>query len=337
MGEPELPDALRDELRAAWHRYLDLLIPLRPSLHAYCRRLARDVWEAEDLVQDTLLKAFGTLGSLYQPVANPRAYLLRIATHLWIDRLRRRESEAHALAASERPHGEPPVDRVAVGEAGARLMQRLAPRERAAVVLKDVFDLSLEETAEVLETTIGAIKAALHRGRERLRAVDAEPAPARPAPSRAFVDRFVELFNKADKEALLALMIDEGSTENLGVGYHYGAAAHRGSRGWFEGALGGHPEWPEWWRFDSQRAQRAVYRGEPLVLLLQTRRGKEAAVAVVRLDEEDGRLARLRSYGFCPETMREVCEELGVPVLTGLYRAPTPAGGNGGEEYSRGS
>jgi RNA polymerase sigma-70 factor (ECF subfamily) len=328
MGELELPDALRDEMRAAWHRYLDMLLPLRPALHAYCRRLTRDVWEAEDLVQDALLKGFGTLGSLHQQVANPRAYLLRIATHLWIDTLRRRESEARALAASDAPQSQAPADRVAVGEAGARLMQHLPPRERAAVVLKDVFDLSLEEAAEVLETTIGAIKAALHRGRERLRAADEEAAPPRPAPSRDFVDRFVELFNRADKAGLLALMIDNGSTENVGTALHYGTEAHRGPRSWFQGALGGHPEWPEWFRrYESRRAACAVYQGEPLVLLHCTRQGEEAVEAIVRLDEEEGRLARLRSYAFCPETMRAVCEELGVPVRTGIYRYPTPAPG----------
>jgi RNA polymerase sigma-70 factor (ECF subfamily) len=327
MTDLELPDPLRDELRAAWHRYLDLLNPLRPALHAYCRRLTPTVWETEDLVQDTLLKAFATLGSLHQKVSNPRAYLLRIATNLRIDTLRRRESEARALAGSAPPSPEAAADRIAVGEAGARLVQRLAPRERAAIVLKDVFDMSLEETAEVLETTIGAIKSALHRGRERLRAKDEEASDARSVPSRAFVDRFVELFNQGDRQGLLALMIDHVTTENVGSALHFGAAEQGGRRGWVEGALGGHPEWPAWFRFEAQRVQRFDYHGEPIVLLFQTRQGKEAAIAAVRLREEDGRLAGLRSYGFCPETMRAVCAELGVPVLTGLYRAPTPAPG----------
>ena len=46
-----------------------------------------------------------------------------------------------------------------------------------------------------------------------------------------------------------------------------------------------------------------------------------------RLEEEDGRVSRLRSYGFCPETLRAIGEALGLPVRTGLYRAPEPAGG----------
>ncbi|MEE9606535.1 MAG: RNA polymerase sigma factor, partial [Myxococcota bacterium] len=188
MSEFELPDGLRDDLRGAWHRYLDLVAPSRPALHRYCRRLTRDVWDAEDLAQDTLLRAFGALARLHDPVRNPRAYLLRTATNVWIDKLRRRDVEVAALAESEPPAPEPAADTAgALRDAGATLLQRLAPRERAAVVLKDVFDLSLEESAEVLETTVGAVKAALHRGRARLREPEDESASRRPVPSQSLV------------------------------------------------------------------------------------------------------------------------------------------------------
>ena len=86
MADLELPDGLRDDLRSAWHRYIDLLAPLRPTLHGYCMRLTGNVWDAEDLVQDTLLRAFGTLGSVFKRIENPRAYLLRTATNLWMRR-----------------------------------------------------------------------------------------------------------------------------------------------------------------------------------------------------------------------------------------------------------
>jgi hypothetical protein len=81
-------------------------------------------------------------------------------------------------------------------------------------------------------------------------------------------------------------------------------------------------------RWEAQRAECAVYEGEPLVLLFHTRRGRETLEAVVRLEEEEeGRVARLRSYGFCPEVVRAVGEALGREVLTGLYRYPTPEPG----------
>jgi RNA polymerase sigma-70 factor (ECF subfamily) len=326
MTEIELEDGMRDELRAAWHRYLDRVAPVRPALHGYCRRLTRDLWDAEDLVQDTLLKAFATLGRVHDPIRNPRAYLLRTATNAWIDRLRRKQLETSALAEREPAFTTPP-DPGVVRDAGRVLLQRLAPRERAAVILKDVFDLSLEESAEVLETTIGAVKAALHRGRARLSEREGDEESARPAPSRSVVDRFVELFNAEDKQGLLELVLDNATVENVGVGVEWTAEQHRGEHSWFEGALGGHPEWPEEWRYASQRAEAREFEGAPLVLLHRTRRGREALEVVVRLHEEEGRVARMWAYGFCPETVRIVGEALGLPVRTGPYRYPTVAPG----------
>src|SRR5499425_3769187 len=103
MADGDFPNALHDDLRAAWHRYVDALVPLRPALHAYCRRLAGNVWDAEDLVQDTLLRAFGRWGVTYPPIRDPRAYLLRTATNVWIDTIRRRDSEARSTTAAEPP------------------------------------------------------------------------------------------------------------------------------------------------------------------------------------------------------------------------------------------
>ena len=73
--------------------------------------------------------------------------------------------------------------------------------------------------------------------------------------------------------------------------------------------------------------ERALYEGEPIVLGLVTRRGREALEQVLRLEEHEGSIRRLRGYAFCPETMREVGEALGLRVRTGLYRYPTPEPG----------
>jgi len=326
MGEVEVPDALRDELRAAWHRYVDLLAPLRPALHGYCRRLTGNVWDAEDLVQDALLRAFATLGSIHHQIRNPRAYLLRTATNLWIDALRRRDVEAAALAREAAEDGGVPAPGGSIRDAGAALLQRLAPQERAAVVLKDAFEMSLEEIAEVLATTPGAVKAALHRGRGRLRELENEAAPRRPVPSTELVDRFVARFTARDLAGLLALMLGDGSVENVGCGVEFGPAFDRRD-GWFQAALYGHSEWPAEFQYESARIERALFQGEPVILGFATRRGREALEQVLRIEERDGRIARLRGYAFCPETMREVAAELGLHVRTGLYRYPTPEPG----------
>src|SRR5512147_2204947 len=101
MTEPESNPAfqVQADVRGPWRRYLDALAPLRPDLHRYCCRLTGNVWDGEDLVQDTLLRVFGLLGKIDANLENPRAYLLRTATHLWIDRMRRRARERDLLAA----------------------------------------------------------------------------------------------------------------------------------------------------------------------------------------------------------------------------------------------
>jgi RNA polymerase sigma-70 factor (ECF subfamily) len=331
MAEEETPDVLRDELRTAWHRYIDMLAPLRPALHGYCRRLAGNVWDAEDLCQDTLLRAFGQLGQVNHEIRSPRAYLLRTATNVWIDELRRRETQARAPVAAldDAPAtGADPETTSSMRAAGSRLLQRLAPQERAALVLKESFDMSLEEIADLLATTTGAVKAALHRGRVRLHEPEGAASSRRPVPSPELVDRFIERYVARDLKGLTELMLDGSSVENVGEALQFGREAHgRSRRNILYHVVHGHPEWPAEFQSDSVRVERALYEGEPILLWLVTRRGREALEVIFRFEEQQGRIARVRTYAFCPETMRAVGEALGLRVRTGLYRAPTPAPG----------
>ena len=328
MSEPETPDALRDEMRTAWYRFLDLTAELRPALHGYCRRLAGNLWDAEDLVQDTLLRAFGHLGVVNHTIRNPRAYLLRTATNVWIDELRRRERAAHTppMDAGD-PTASDPAHALSgdVRAAGARLLHLLSPQERAAVVLKEMFDMSLEEIAELLATTTGAVKVALHRGRERLREPWSASAARRPLPSPELIDRWIERYKAKDLQGLAALMLDGGTVENVGEALQVGRETfERTERNILWHVVHGHPEWPAAIRPDAVRVARAAFEGEPILLSFARYGEYEALQVVFRFEEQDGRIARLRTYGFCPETMHEVAEKLGLPVFTGLYYAPEP-------------
>lgn len=332
MADLETPQLLRDDLRTAWHRFIDMLVPLRAALYTYCRRLTGSIWDAEDLVQDTLLRAFGHCGITSPEIRDPRAYLLRTATNVWIDRLRRRETEA--LVPSMNPdeipaRGTNPEVAAELRDAGSRLLGRLSPQECAALVLKEVFDMTLGEIAALLATTEGAVKAALHRGRGRLREPEESWTSRRPLPSPELVDRFIERYRAADVKGLLSLMLEGGSAENVGNSVHIGLDPSEGIPHFLYKVVHGHAEWPPVFRPDSARIERLELRGEPIALLFATRRGLEALEVVFRFEEQEGRIARIRAYGFCPETIRAVGAALGVKVRTGLYRAPTPAPGAG--------
>jgi RNA polymerase sigma-70 factor (ECF subfamily) len=327
--EIEASEALNDELLTAWHHYVDVLVPLRPALHAYCRRLAGSLWDAEDLVQDTLLRAFGQWGVTNGGIRNPKAYLLRTATNVWIDILRRRSTESRALDADpeQAPSSGPsPATAGDVRDADARLLHWLPPKERAAIVLKEVFDMRLDEIADVLATTTGAVKSALHRGRERLHEPDQAVATRRPKPSAELIDRFIDRFEAADMQGLLDLMLDGASAENVGNHVHVGKGPE-GMQRYFHAVVHGHKEWPPEFVPETRRLERTEIDGEWMALWIVGRDGREALGSIFRFEEEEGQIARIRSYAFCPETVRSVAEDLGMLAWTGIYRAPTPAPG----------
>ena len=325
MAEPEFPGEIRDAARAAWHRYIDFLSPFRPELYKYCRRLTGDIWDAEDLVQDTMVRGFGVLNHIHTTIKNPRGYLIRIATNLWMDAIRRRTSEAHAVALeSAKPNSdtEAKPDTIAVRDAATRLMRTLAPQERAALVLKEIFDLSLEEIAAMLGTSVAAAKAALHRGRSRLDESRAAQPSRRPTPSAALVERFVDRLNASDLPGLLALMLDSATIEMPGNLVEVGRQEFERKGSWLWQAVHVHPDLPADLRPPKFLNERATLNGEPLLLGFIVHGDTKLLMAVVRFEEEDGHISRIRAYNFSPEVIQEAAAELGLTAGVVPYRFP---------------
>jgi RNA polymerase sigma-70 factor (ECF subfamily) len=292
--------------RESWRRFRDTYEPLRPDLYRYCRHLSRSPWDAEDIAQDTMARAFVTLACMSEPPPNPRAWLFRVASNLWINRARRGREAPATRVPEMATASEPRLGR----EAAGTLIAQLSPQERAAVVLKDVFDLSLKEVAEALETTPGAIKAALHSGRSKL--VDPEPAAPEPVAPRV-LDAFCDAFNARDLDRLTTLLLDSTTMELPGIHVEHGIAAVR--EGALRSTLVGCPEG----RFTPPadlRCEHRMHRGEALLLWWWN----GVVNAVVRVEVEGDRIARLRSYMHAPDVVTEVCRELDVPFLTHGYR-----------------
>ena len=300
-------DDLSGAVQASWRRFLESYEPLRPELYRYCRHLTRSPWDAEDMVQETLARAFVTLGLMTEPPQNPRAWLFRVASNLWLNRQRQRrevlveEAEGESLAESSDPR--------ATREALGTLIAQLSPQELAAVVLKDAFGLSLEEIAEALSTTGGAIKAALHRGRAKL--VEPEPAMnTEVAPP--VLDAFCEAFNARDLGRLTALLLDTTTMEFPGLRIEYGREAVRS--GSLSSTLFGCAE-TEPKAAPSTRCELRAYRTEWVFLWWW---GNEVH-AVIQVDVAGDRIVRMRDYHHCPEVLAEVCGELQVPFRAHGY------------------
>ena len=323
---------LASAAQGSWRRFLETYEPLRTQLYRYCRYLTRSPWDAEDLAQDTLARAFVTLARMHgQEPANPRAWLFRIASNLWIDQTRRRHE---VLTEAPEPPSAAVTEPRAPREAAGTLLVTLSPQERAAVVLKDVFDLSLEEVAESLGTTVGAVKTALHRGRGKL---TEEPAPEPTmVPVPAALDAFCAAFNAGDIDRLTALLLDTAVVEVVGATTQYGPDAARRTvlfgmlfgfkrladakaRAFFdarfaEGALPAEPP----------RVEPRLHRGRWFLLHWYKHDDGEAVRAVTTLGLHGDQVAHLANYFFNPDFLIDLAGELGVPVRVNGHRSWIP-------------
>lgn len=201
-----------EEARAAFNRSLG---EMRPKLHRYCARMTGSVIDGEDVVQDTLMKAinaFPNAGS----IADINGWLFRIAHNAALDFLRRRQryEATHSdeglemIAALTNPIS----DRQAAA-ASLRTFMRLPVAQRSCVILMDVLGYSLDEIHHVTGTSVPAVKAALNRGRARLRELANEPedlpAPALAEPERQLLTKYVDRFNARDFDTVKDMLADE--------------------------------------------------------------------------------------------------------------------------------
>lgn len=208
----------------------------RAALTGHCYRMLGSVAEAEDAVQDALVRAWRSLEQ-FEGRASLRTWLYRIATRVCLDALsdHRRRVRPMELGpvgtvddtlvvlpagrwvepvpdACVLPEGADPAERAALRQsvrlAFVAALQHLPPRQRAALLLTEVVGWSAAEVAESLETSVAAVNSALQRARATLAARDPDAyAPAQmSAPSAALLERYVDAFERYDMDALASLL-----------------------------------------------------------------------------------------------------------------------------------
>jgi RNA polymerase sigma-70 factor (ECF subfamily) len=276
---------------ARYLAFLETIGQLRPQLHRYCSRMTGSIIDGEDVVQDALFRAYRSLDT-YDDRRPLAPWLFRIAHNQCVDFLRRRgvRIEAEHVAAVEdvvEPH-EPSA--FAVGPAIERLVVSLPPKERACVLLKDVFDYSLEEIAALVDSTVGGVKAALNRGRSKLSSLDARAATAHNAHDvhhREILRLYVERFNERDWDGLRELITADA---RLLVADRYSGTFADG------GYLGVYSRMSVTWRLAAGEVD-----GESAIVLLHMRDGSWEIAGVIHAEFDDGgQIRRISDYQHCP-------------------------------------
>src|SRR5215813_8736588 len=274
---------------ARYLAFLETVTQLRPSLHRYCSRMTGSVMDGEDVVQEALFEAYRKLDK-FDDRRPLKPWLFRIAHNRCIDFLRKRGVQIEAETAATVPDvvetADPSV--LDLGRAVEHLVTSLPPKERACVLLKDVFDYSLEEIAELVDSTVGGVKSALNRGRAKLavtppaakvsRSVDPELTQI----MRLYVDRF----NRRDWDGVRELIRADA---RLNV-------ADR-----FSGNLADAPYFSNYGKLPLHwKLAAGELDGEPVAIILQQGADIWTPYSVIRMHVIGDRIERIVDYVHCP-------------------------------------
>ncbi len=301
-------DVLRADLHAGRERFLALVADARPDLHRYCARMTGSLAAGEDVVQETLAQAYYALGEVYE-LPPLRSWLFHIAHQRSIDYLRRydrRMGQPLEAAVDATDDGEGPEDALARGEAMRAAISaflELPPAQRSCVVLKDVLGHTVEEIAPLLDMTVPAVKAALHRGRTRLRtrssSAPREPSPAA-RPASAAIARYAALFNARDWDGVRAMLAEDVRLDLVSRQRRTGKQEVSG----YLGQYAAHQGW---------RLAPAWLEGREVIAAFREAHDERPGY-FIELTLSDGRVSVIRDFRYVPYIANDAAFELADPA-----------------------
>lgn len=276
-------------LEARYLAFLNTITQLRPHLHRYCARMTGSAMDGEDIVQEALFEAYRKLDK-YDDNRPLKPWLFRLAHNRCIDFLRHRGVREEAEATAAAPEAVFPTEPFAlgIGRALEHLVSTLPPKERTCVLLKDVFDYTLEEIADLVNSTVGGVKAALNRGRTKL--AEASPRLKTTAIWNAELTRvlqlYVERFNHRDWDGVRELISADAQLRVLDA---------------FAGRLADSPyfsnysRWTVPWKLTVGNVD-----GEIAAVVLERGADTWTTCGFVRVQLREGKISQIVDYSHCP-------------------------------------
>ena len=289
--------ALLPAMMEARDQFMELVDDIRPELHRYCARMTGSVFDGEDVVQDTLAKAYFALGQMLQP-PNLRPWLFRIAHNTAMDYLKRYERQHVEPTADLPERAEPQDDGVdpLLVESALTVFTELPPAQRSAVILKDVLGQSLEEAADTMGTTVGAVKAALSRGRANLasapRTAIAQSPERLSEEKQTTLRRYVDLFNAHDWDGLRALLGEESRLDVVSR-----VQQRMKDAGYYD-------RYAKYLETEEIRAEFGFADGAPAIAMFSPPSSREPAYFIL-LETDAGRISLIRDFRYVPYIARD--------------------------------
>ncbi|KAA0547159.1 RNA polymerase sigma factor [Bacillus sp. BGMRC 2118] len=297
------------EMEQINHSFNSIIQPYRSTLWNYCRKLTGSPWDAEDLLQETLLKAFSSLTRVKQAM-NPKSYLFRIATNTWMDSFRKSKVETEEFISEELYEGQT-VHFNDVYEAIETLVLFLPPKQTAVLLLVDIYKFTSSETAEIIGSTEGAVYSLLNRARNNMKKLhnhnveDNRKDSTLSNEQSQVITQYMDSFIKGDFQKIGTLLAEYATNEVVGRGMDIGKVQIRkNSMG--DWASGGSKQGLTS-KFITLWNQHAI---------IYTKETEEGSVLwdITTVEIEDGYIAKHKSYYFCKEFLSLAAKELQIKL-----------------------
>lgn len=280
-----------------------LVRKIRPELHKYCSHMVGSVIDGEDVLQDALTRAYQSLHVLAD-TDDIQRWLFRIAHNKAIDTLRTYENRYVSRLTDSDPLSieDKPLENKDIVSMAMQLFLELTPKQRGCVLLKDVMSYSLSEIANILEMNVASVKAALHRGRIRLRTLSKTSRRNRKSISDTdvspFLKEYIACFNARDFDALRSMLAEDVRCDLVGVAQFNGSNEVNSYYGNYNAK-------------DDWRLACGSVETRPAILVYDPTSESRKAVYFMLVEEKNSKICSIRDFRYARYAMQyaEILEE----------------------------
>lgn len=293
------------ELEKINHSFNTIIQPYRSTLWSYCRKLTGSPWDAEDLLQETLLKAFSSLSRVKQAI-NPKSYLFRIATNTWMDSVRKNRVVTEVLELEDL-YAEESVSFGEVYDAIETMVQILPPKQTSVLLLVDIFQFTSKETAEIIGSTEGAVYSLLKRARSNIRKLHSKKSEEKHKHSplsrekEQVIQQYMDSFVKGDFQNIGSLLAEYATNEVVGRGMDIGKVQIR------KNSMG---DWASGGSKQNLSSKLIYLWGKLAIVYTKETENGPVLWDITTVEIEDGYIVNHKSYYFCKEFLSFAAMEL---------------------------
>ncbi|WP_180954928.1 RNA polymerase sigma factor [Bacillus sp. V3-13] len=303
---------LGNPLRDIKSTFDEFIIPHRPVLWKYCFHITGSPWDAEDLVQDTLLRAFSSLSQIWQPI-NPKGFLFRIASNIWIDQCRKKKLLTDSIEIVGEQALQDEDFSFEVYGAIEELVLHLPPRQRAVILLVDVFQFKAQEAGEMIGCTEGAVKALLNRARVRIKQLKAQEKGTEEKQvitnkQKEIINSYIESFNRRDPDGIARLLDTHVSNDIVHIAQEYGkeTVCKYSLADWAKDPV-------------NMKAELHLLWGRYTIVQIARLEDSLAVYDLNLLQVESDKIVDIKDYYFCPEMLEAAAKELNMKAFPRKY------------------